>query len=43
MPPFLAAALRNRLSAVGVAVTTASALLFLFLIALDFLGFLANP
>ena len=43
MPPFLAAALRNRVSAVGVAVTTASALLFLFLIALDLFGFLANP
>ena len=43
MPPFLVAALRNRVSAVGVAVTTASALLFLSLIALDFLGFLANP
>jgi hypothetical protein len=39
----LAAALRNRVSAVGVALTTASALLFLFLLLLDLLGFLRNP
>jgi hypothetical protein len=39
----LAAALRHWISAIGVALTTASALLFLFLIALDLLGFLQNP
>jgi hypothetical protein len=39
----LAAALRNWISAIGVALTTASALLFLFLIALQLLGFLQNP
>jgi hypothetical protein len=38
-----AAILRNRISALGVALTTASALLFLVLVALDVLGFLANP
>ncbi len=39
----LAAALRNRISAIGAALTTASGLLFLFLIALELLGFLKNP
>ena len=36
-------ALRNRISAFGVALTTASAFLFLVLVALEFLGFLQNP
>ena len=43
MRSVLAAALRNRLSGIGVALTTASALLFLFLVALELLGFLTNP
>ena len=43
MRSVLAAALRNRISGIGVALTTASALLFLFLIALELLGFLQNP
>jgi hypothetical protein len=43
MQQFLAAALRNRFSALGVALTTASALLFLALIALELLGALRNP
>ena len=43
MRPAFAAALRNRISAIGVALTTASALLFLFLNALESLGFLRNP
>jgi hypothetical protein len=43
MRRLLAAALRNRISGIGVALTTASALLFLFLIALELLGFLKNP
>jgi hypothetical protein len=38
-----AAVLRNRVSAIGVALVTASGLLFLFLIALDLAGFLQNP
>lgn len=43
MRPPLAAALRNPISAVGVAVTTASAFLFLVLIGLEQIGFLQNP
>lgn len=43
MRPRLAAALRNAISAIGVALTTASAFLFLILIALQGLGFLENP
>ena len=43
MRSVLAIALRNRISGIGVALTTASALLFLFLIALELLGFLTNP
>jgi hypothetical protein len=43
MLQFLAAALRNRISSLGVALTTASALLFLALIALEVLGVLRNP
>ena len=39
----LAGALRNRITAIGAALTTASALLFLFLVALELLGFLASP
>jgi hypothetical protein len=39
----LVAALRHWISAIGLALTTASALLFLFLIALDLLGFFQNP
>ena len=38
-----AEALRNRISAVGIALTTASAVLFLFLLGLGLLGFLQNP
>lgn len=37
------AVLRNRVSALGVALTTASAVLFLCLLALELLGFLENP
>lgn len=43
MRPLVAAALRGRLSAIGIALTTASALIFLFLVALELLGFLHNP
>jgi hypothetical protein len=38
-----AAALRNPISMIGVGLTTASGLLFLFLLALDLFGFLENP
>jgi len=43
MRPIVAAALRGRLSAMGIALTTASALIFLFLVALELLGYLHNP
>jgi len=43
MRPTVATALRNPISRIGVALTTASALLFLFLLALDLVGFLDNP
>jgi hypothetical protein len=43
MRPVLAAALRSRLAAAGIALTTASALLFLALIAFELLGYLQNP
>jgi hypothetical protein len=43
MRPIVAAALRNPLSRIGVGLTTASALLFLFLLALELAGFLKNP
>jgi hypothetical protein len=43
MRPVLAAALRSRLAAAGIALTTASALLFLALVALDLFGYLQNP
>lgn len=39
----LAGALRNRMTAIGAALTTASALLFLILVALELLGFLSSP
>ena len=43
MRPSLAAALRHPISGLGIALTTASALLFLALLTLQFLGFLQNP
>jgi hypothetical protein len=39
----LARALRNRISALGVALTTASAIIFLFLLALELFGYFENP
>ena len=42
MRPRLAAALRNPISAIGVALTTASAFLFLILLAIQGLGLLQN-
>lgn len=43
MRPAFVAALRNPVSRIGVALTTASALFFLFLLALHVIGFLQNP
>ena len=43
MRPSFAAALRNPISAIGVALTTASSLLFLFLFLIHLFGFLENP
>jgi nitrate/TMAO reductase-like tetraheme cytochrome c subunit len=43
MRSIVAAALRSRVSAIGIALTTASALIFLFLLALELLGILHNP
>src|SRR5215510_9305262 len=43
MRHFLARALGNRVSALGVALTTASALLFLVLVVLAVLDYLQNP
>jgi hypothetical protein len=43
MRPVLSAALRSRIAAVGVALTTASAMLFLALAALGLFGYLRNP
>ena len=43
MRPRLAAALRHPVSAIGVALTTASAFFFFILLALQALGFLQNP
>jgi nitrate/TMAO reductase-like tetraheme cytochrome c subunit len=43
MRPSVSAALRNYISAVGVALTTASGLLFLALVALHLFGYLQNP
>ena len=42
-PAFVITALRNPISRIGVALTTASALLFLFLLAALTAGFLQNP
>jgi hypothetical protein len=39
----LARALRSRISALGVALTTASAIIFLFLLALELFGYFENP
>jgi hypothetical protein len=43
MRPIVVAALRNPVARVGIALTTASALLFLFLLLLQSFGFLDNP
>lgn len=43
MPAIVVAALRNRVSAIGIALTTASALIFLLLLLLQLLGFVQNP
>lgn len=43
MCPILAATLRNRIAALGIALTTASGVIFLFLIGLELLGFLHSP
>jgi hypothetical protein len=43
MRPLLAAAIRNRVAAVGLGLTTASGLIFLFLVGLEFLGALNSP
>jgi hypothetical protein len=43
MRPVFAAALRQPISRIGVALTTASALLFTFLVVIDYLGLLENP
>jgi nitrate/TMAO reductase-like tetraheme cytochrome c subunit len=43
MRAFVAAALRSRLSALGIALTTASALIFVGLVLLEVLGALQNP
>jgi hypothetical protein len=43
MRPILASALRSRLSAIGIALTTATAFLFLALLGLELLGYLQNP
>ena len=43
MRSILAAALRNRISAVGLAITTASGLIFLFLVGLELLNVLRSP
>ncbi|MGH9242690.1 MAG: hypothetical protein ACRD3G_31965, partial [Vicinamibacterales bacterium] len=42
-PGFVVTALRNPISRIGVALTTASALLFLFLMAVHAAGYLQNP
>ena len=42
-PGFVVTALRNPISRIGVALTTASALLFLFLLAVHAAGYLQNP
>ena len=43
MRPTLVAVVRNRVSAVGVGLTTASAIIFLFLVSLEVLGYVENP
>ena len=43
MRPVFAAAIRSRPAAAGIALTTASALLFLALIAFELFGYLQNP
>ena len=43
MRPVVARALRNPISRIGIALTTASALLFLFLLVFHMAGFLRNP
>jgi hypothetical protein len=43
MGPVLLSALRHPISRIGVALTTASALLFIFLLVIDVLGVLQNP
>jgi hypothetical protein len=43
MRPSFTAALRNPVSAIGIALTTATGVLFVLLIAVDLLGFLDNP
>jgi NapC/NirT cytochrome c family, N-terminal region len=43
MRPVVAAALRSRIAAIGVTLTTAGALLFFVLVALDLFGYLENP
>jgi hypothetical protein len=43
MRPVVSAVLRSRIAAVGATLTTAGALLFLVLVALDLFGFIENP
>src|ERR1051325_7185788 len=43
MRSLLAAALRNRISAIGVALTTASGCMFLVLVAMEFAGLIRSP
>ena len=43
MRPVVSAVLRSRIAMVGATLTTAGALLFLVLVALDFFGYLENP
>jgi hypothetical protein len=43
MRPVVASVLRSRIAAVGVTLTTAGAVLFLLLVALDLFGFIENP
>ena len=43
MRPVVASVFRSRIAATGMTLTTAGAVLFLVLLALDFLGYLENP
>jgi hypothetical protein len=43
MRPSIAAALRNRIAGIGIALTTAAGLLFVVLVGLELFGFLASP